>query len=154
VNFYTKFFLSQCIFFSCERSQTISSCENLVNEQWNREDILQNYLTVGEHNANGSLTVDVYYGVEVQYQNIFLWVRLSDIEGTVVFEKKDLMLMLFDAKTGVPLGRKIFEEQHLEFLVEKSLKIKKGIYKIKISQITRAENLCGIKKIKTKLCLL
>lgn len=101
-----------------------------------------------------SLVVDVFYGDDVQYQNIFLHVKLSDVDGKIIFEKEDLMLMLFDASTGVPLGRKIFREQHLEFLIEEDLKIQSGIYKIEISQMTRAENLYGIKKIETKFCSL
>ena len=153
MNFYKKFFLlSQCIFFSCKNYKTIAKCENLVKEQWNRKEVLQNELRVEVDQDKVSLVVDVFYGDDVQYQNIFLHVKLSDVDGKIIFEKEDLMLMLFDASTGVPLGRKIFREQHLEFLIKEKLKIKNGIYKVEISQMTRAENLYGIKKIETKLC--
>lgn len=155
MNFYKNFFLlSQCIFFSCKNYKTIAKCENLVKEQWNRKEVLQNELKVEDDQDKVSFVVDVFYGDDVQYQNIFLKIKIKDEFENIVFEKEDIMLMLFDASTGVPLGRKIFREQHLEFLIDEGLKIQSGIYKIEISQMTRADNLYGIKKIETKLCSL
>ena len=154
MKFYKKLlFCSQLIFSSCEKYKVISNTELLIKNQWNRKEILQGELKMKGNYEKVSLVVDVHYGDDVQYQNIFLHVTLKDAEGNVVFEKPDLMFMLFDPATGYPLGRKIFRKQHLEFLVEENLKLKKGIYKIEIIQMTRAERLYGIKKIETKLCV-
>ena len=140
-------FYSSLIFFSCEKYKTISEVEFITKHQWNRKEILNGKLSVDTTYEQIGLALDFYYNDEVQYQNIFLHVTLKDAEGNVIFEKLDLMLMLFDPTTGYPLGRKIFRKQHLEFIIVDDLKLSKGDYYLEISQKTRSENLYGIEKI-------
>lgn len=152
MHFHKKIFLvSQCICLSCEKYKTISEIELLVKDQWNRKEVLQNKLKVDKDCDNVGFVVDIHYGDDVQYQNIFLHVTLKDAEGSVIFDKPDLLLMLFDPATGYPLGRKILRKQHLEFIIDENIKLKQGDYFLQISQKTRAENLCGINKIVCKL---
>ena len=134
------------IFFSCEKYKVISSFELSLKDPWNRKEVVEKQLTVDNVYDKVGFVLDIYYNEEVQYQNIFLHIKLSDAEGNVIFEKPDLMLMLFDPATGYPLGRKIFRKQHLEFLITEDLKLKEGKYNVEILQKTRAENLCGIEQ--------
>lgn len=148
MNFIKKvLLLSQCFFLSCDHYRTICKCENVIVEQWNRNSVIKNKMTIDKDYNNVGLLIDIHYDDDVQYQNIFLCVKLIDGDGNIMFEKKDLMFMLFDSTSGVPLGRKVFRKQHLEFLITDELKLKKGTYQLEIKQMTRAENLCGIKKI-------
>ena len=112
---------------------------------------LKNELNITEDFPKLNLVLDIFYDNDVQFQNIFLQVKVKDATGEVVLENDDLMLMLFDAKTGYPLGRKLFRPQHLEFLVGEKIPMQKGNYSIEISQLTRAEHLYGIKKVSMKI---
>ena len=148
MKFYKKLiFCLSLIFFSCEKYKTISEVEFIAKNQWSRKEILSGQLNVDRAYEKIGLVFDVYYNEEVQYQNIFLHVTLKDAKGNIIFEKPDLMLMLFDPATGYPLGRKIFRKQHLEFIIVDDLKLSKGDYCLEILQKTRSENLCGIEKI-------
>ncbi len=146
-----QYFFAPLICVACDQQNIVTSCENAVEGKWSRQTPLKNKFSIAEDASKLNLVLDIFYEDDVQFQNIFLQVKVKNAADEVVFEKNDLMLMLFDAKTGYPLGRKLFKDQHLEFLVGEKIALRQGDYSIEISQLTRAENLYGIKKLAMKI---
>lgn len=91
-------------------------------------------------------TVDIYFKIrndlDYPFQNLYLQYTFRTDEGSEL--KKDLVnLPLFDAKTGVPLGKGSSVFQHRSLLIS-SETLAAGNYEIELAQYMRNKALKGI----------
>lgn len=132
---------------SCNNFKIITSCKNIIQKMWGREEKLKNKLTLDKDYGPVDLVVEIIYNTSFPYQNIFLDVEINDETGKAVLNKKDQMIMLFDGK-GRPINRQIFGDMSLRCTLMENFHLKSGTYNVNITQKTRMDKLRGVEKIK------
>jgi len=133
------------VLFSCDGTRVYEQFEEVPNQLWASTDTLhyelQN-LDSAEH-----FLVSVRFNEDYPYTNIYLKLLESDSSGTML-EEKLVNVILFDPKSGKPLGKGFGGTRSLYDTLD--YKINKNAYNLDILQYMRVNQLKGIQAVGLK----
>ncbi|MEP3387683.1 MAG: gliding motility lipoprotein GldH [Reichenbachiella sp.] len=139
------------IVFSVSLSMVACGDKTVINEQsdiqeglWHLDSLVAFQFEIEDTTSIYQVQYNVRYAVDYPYYNLFLKYYLEDSAGEMLSSELQ-ELVLFDKKTGEPLGEglgdlfdrgvPVFEDQKFPYA---------GVYNFKVKQFMRMENLPGI----------
>ncbi|MDW3208260.1 MAG: gliding motility lipoprotein GldH [Reichenbachiella sp.] len=139
------------IVFSVSLSMVACGDKTVINEQsdiqeglWHLDSLVSFQFEIEDTTSIYQVQYNVRYAVDYPYYNLFLKYYLEDSAGEMLSSELQ-ELVLFDKKTGEPLGEglgdlfdravPVFEDQKFPYA---------GVYNFKVKQFMRMENLPGI----------
>ena len=131
------------IFISCDNSIVFEKYKSFENQEWNTDSLVSFDYTITDTISTYKLVLNVRYGVEYEYQNLFLFIHSDSSRDTIE-------LLLVD-KSGKWLGSGIGDIREVKTILamEKTYS-KKENNTIKIEQAMRygsAEKITNLKFI-------
>jgi len=139
------------IVFSVSLSMVACGDKTVINEQsdiqeglWHLDSLVSFQFEIEDTTSIYQVQYNVRYAVDYPYYNLFLKYYLEDSAGEMLSSELQ-ELVLFDKKTGEPLGEglgdlfdrgvQVFEDQKFPYA---------GVYNFKVKQFMRMEQLPGI----------
>jgi gliding motility-associated lipoprotein GldH len=135
------------VVFSCEDNSIWKGHEDLKDGNWYVKKVPTFTFEVKDENQEYNISYLIRNAVQYPYYNLYITRELYDDKGTLMNTKLEEVI-LFDQKTGKPLGDGLGDLFDHKILSYKNLKFpKKGKYTIKLKQFMRQNPLIGIMSV-------
>ncbi len=136
------------VIMGCDPKKLYESDLSFVEKNWD-----MNETPVFSFELQEAETVDIYFKIrndlDYPYQNLYIQYTLRTDKGSEL--RKNLVnLSLFDAKTGVPLGKGGSIFQHRSVLIASEM-LAAGTYEIELAQYMRNKALTGIYSVGVRI---
>lgn len=130
--------------FSCEDNSIWKGHEDIKDGNWYIKQVPAFSFEIKDETLTYNVSYLVRNAVQYPYYNLYLTRELYDDKGKLLSSKLE-ELILFDQKTGKPLGEGLGDLFDHKILTLKNIKFpKKGKYKMLLKQYMRQDPLVGI----------
>ncbi|MFY0651024.1 MAG: gliding motility lipoprotein GldH [Cyclobacteriaceae bacterium] len=132
------------ILFGCNPNKIYDDYVDLENSVWNVDTLATYDFEIPNLSDAYDISYNVRYADMYPYYNIYIKYYLEDSSKNII--KSELQeILLFDKKTGIPLGDGIGDIIDREVLIFKDFDFPyAGKYRFRVKQFMRVENLPGI----------
>lgn len=129
---------------SCAKDDTIDENYDFSSGVWHQDSLASFSFTIEDTLTAYELSYNVRYAVDYPYYNLYLTYFLED-STTDIINSEMQEIVLFDKKTGKPLGSGVGDLFDREVLIFENKTFKSsGIHTFKTKQFMRNEKLPGI----------
>ncbi len=136
--------LTLAVLISCSDSALIDEYQDIPGGMWHVDSLASFEFEIEDTLTWYDINYNVRYGADYQYFNLYITYYLEDSTGNAV-EKELQNLILFDKKTGEPLGNGLGDLYDREIPIYSHYRFKStGKHSFKIKQFMRMEELPGI----------
>lgn len=145
------YWLGLCLFYACGQTTIYQSSISLNGSQWPESTVIDFSFQVKDETQVYDIYLLVKNTPAYPYQNLYITHYLED--GTQQLLHKELKnYVLFESKTGKPLGKGGGKSKHHEFLVTTGHRFSQpGLYTLKLAHFMRTAMLPGIQAIGIKV---
>ncbi|RJE71814.1 gliding motility lipoprotein GldH [Reichenbachiella sp. MSK19-1] len=136
--------IASLTFYSCSNDMVIDQNHDITAGVWHVDSLAAFTFDVLDTTSTYDLSYNVRHAVDYPFYNLYVTYYLED-STTEILDTKLQELILFDRKTGKPLGTGIGDLFDREILIFEELKFDRvGEHTFKIKQFMRMEELPGI----------
>ena len=148
---FTPLLISALVILGCDSNKIYDSYSDLPDAIWHEDSLVVFDLNLSQSELDYQLTYNVRYIEEYPYYNVYVKFYLEDSASNLI--RSELQeLILFDKKTGKPLGDGLGDIFDREIPIFNDFKFPyNGDYSFKVKQFMRVENLPGIMSFGIKL---
>jgi len=144
-------FLTSVELISCDNKTVFEGKKDMKEGYWLYKEPVHFDFEIEYSDIPYDLSFFVRNTIDYPYQNLYLQYYLEDSTGNVVKEKL-YNVLLFDEKTGKPLGSGVGDIYNLEKVFLKNYHFpKSGPYQIRLDQFMRHDTLKNIQSVGFKI---
>lgn len=152
-----KWLLVECMLFfycGCDSNSVYMDSTTCVHNAWARVEAPTFHITIEDPTPRYDVYLLLWYTTDFPYQNIYVRHQLEDCNSHHILATKLSNHMLYDAKTGKPLGTRWWGQQrYMRCLLLRAYAFpQKGEYSVTVTQFMRTEALQGIEKVGLQVC--
>ena len=124
---------------SCDRNRIFEKNQNIDDRLWHKDSTISFLFPVEDIYHHYDIYVNIRNTNQYPYQNLYINYVLEDTLGNkIISDLSDLLL--FDSKTGRPLGNGMGDIFDHQFIILEKVKFKNpGYYRININQYMRLD---------------
>ena len=143
--------IAAIMFSSCDQNKVYDTYVDLENSIWNVDTLPTYNFEIENENQKYNISYNIRYADVYPYHNFYMKYFLEDSSKNII-DSELQEIILFDKKTGTPLGDGLGDIFDREVLVFEGFKFpSKGKYTFKVKQFMRVDNLPGIMSFGLKI---
>lgn len=151
---YLKWLLG-CLFFyhhCCDSDSIYMHTAKCADSTWNRAEAYSFGIPIQDSDQAYDVYILLTYTDDIYYQNLYISHQVKTDNGNILATTLSNH-MLFDAKTGKPLGRGFMKKKSIRLPLIYDYKFPhSGNYSITLTQFMRVEELQGIVSVGLQVC--
>lgn len=145
------FILALFFFTACQPENRWFLMKNFPGDKWPSDSAVRFTFRVDEPSKNLDFIYQVQYADNYPFENIWLDYVISEPNGKTIAHSRD-NLMLFEPKSGKPLGTGSSERRFLDAYFLRNISLSQtGQYQVTINHYMRIDSLSGIQSIGLKI---